>query len=140
MSEYASAEQRRLVAERAGFRCEYCRIREADTFFDCQVDHIISLKHGGRTEIENLAYACAFCNRHKGSDIASISHERGALVRFFNPRSDTWRSHFEFDGALIKPLTTMGEVTAKILQFNNGDRVVEREALIAIGRYQMEDG
>lgn len=139
MSEYASAEQRRLVAERAGFRCEYCRMHEADTFFDCQVDHIISLKHGGQTVIENLAYACAFCNRHKGSDIASISQESGALVRFFNPRSDAWQSHFELDGALIKPLTMIGEATARVLQFNNGDRVLERKALIAIGRYSLED-
>lgn len=135
MSDYANAEMRRLVAERAGFRCEYCRVNEEDTFFDCQVDHIISLKHGGQTVAENLAYACAFCNRHKGSDIASIAPSSGELIRLFNPRSDSWETHFKLDGVIIKPLTLVGEVTIKILQFNNGDRVLERQSLIAVGKY-----
>lgn len=43
-----------------------------DTYFGCQVDHIISEKHGGATEEHNLAYACSYCNRNKGSDIGSI--------------------------------------------------------------------
>ncbi len=42
--------------------CEYCLIHEDDTFFGCEVDHIISQKHGGPTEPENLAYACLPCN------------------------------------------------------------------------------
>jgi hypothetical protein len=48
MSSYVSAELRRLVANRANHKCEYCLIHEEDTFFGCEVDHIISLKHGGR--------------------------------------------------------------------------------------------
>jgi hypothetical protein len=32
---------------RAGHRCEYCLIREQDTGFPLEVDHIISRKHGG---------------------------------------------------------------------------------------------
>ena len=88
MSSYVSEELRRLVAARAGYVCEYCLIHEDDTFFECEVDHIISVKHGGPTEEKNLAYACLPCNRHKGSDIGSILGETGQLVRFFNPRVD----------------------------------------------------
>ena len=66
MGRYISAELRRFIPERAGGLCEYCLIHEDDTFFGCQVDHIVSEKHGGLTVEENLAYACAFCNRHKG--------------------------------------------------------------------------
>lgn len=96
---------RRQVVMRANRICEYCLIHEDDTHFGCQPDHIISEKHGGPTEVENLAYACSFCNRHKGSDIGSIDWETGTFVRFFNPRTDRWREHFELAGFEIVPLT-----------------------------------
>jgi hypothetical protein len=54
MSNYVSEELRRLVANRAGRLCEYCLINEDDTFFGCEIDHIISLKHSGPTEAVNL--------------------------------------------------------------------------------------
>jgi HNH endonuclease len=86
------------VAARAGHRCEYCLIHADDTFFGCEVDHIISEKHGGATREDNLAYACLFCNRNKGSDIASILPETGELVRLFNPRLDRWGDHLRRPG------------------------------------------
>lgn len=95
MSSYISDDLRKQVAKRAEYLCEYCLIHEDDTHFGCQVDHIISVKHGGPTTAENLAYACAFCNRHKGSDIGSIVWETGELTRFFNPRTDRWADHFQ---------------------------------------------
>ena len=135
MSSYINDDLRHLVATRADYLCEYCLIAEADTFFSCQVDHIISLKHGGGTEPENLAYACAFCNRHKGSDIASITLETGRLVRFYNPRADRWADHFRLNGDVIEPLTEIGEATARILGFNSRERIFEREALIKASSY-----
>ena len=135
MSNYVSEELRRLVANRAESLCEYCLIHEDDTFFGCEIDHIISLKHSGPTEAMNLAYACSFCNRNKGSDIASLSEVAGELVRLFNPRIDLWSEHFRLEGSLIEPLTSIGEATARILKFNESERVLEREELTAIGRY-----
>ena len=134
MSRTISLELRQQVAVRADFLCEYCLIADDDTFFGCEVDHIISLKHGGPSELNNLAYACAFCNRHKGSDVGSIS-ESGELSRFYNPRIDRWAAHFHLAGIRIQPLSTIGEVTARILQFNHGDQILEREALSAVDRY-----
>ena len=55
---YVSVELRRLVLFRADRRCEYCLIHEDDTFFGCEVDHIVSEKHDGPTVADNLAYAC----------------------------------------------------------------------------------
>ena len=55
---YISIELRRLVAQRANCRCEYCLILASDRLSGCHVDHIISLKHGGETTSKNLAYAC----------------------------------------------------------------------------------
>lgn len=63
---YVSVEMRRLVMARAESLCDYCLIAEADTGFGCEVDHIISEKHGGPTDADNLAFACVFCNQAKG--------------------------------------------------------------------------
>lgn len=135
MPNYVREDLRRLVVARGEHLCEYCLIHEDDTFFGCEVDHIISVKHGGQTEADNLAYACFFCNRQKGSDIGSIVWATGVFTRFFNPRTDQWGQHFRLEGAVIEPETDIGEVTARILDFNHGDRVLERQALIAVGRY-----
>jgi hypothetical protein len=92
-------------------------------------------KHGGRTEADNLALACTYCNRFKGSDIGSADESTGAFVRFFNPRIDVWGEHFEFRGDVIEPKTAVGLVTARILGFNATERRLERQALIVIGRF-----
>lgn len=133
---YINAELRRQVFSRAAHICEYCRIHEDDTFFGCQIDHIISEKHGGATSFDNLALACTFCNLAKGSDIGSITSD-GIFTRFFNPRIDVWSEHFSVVGAVIQPITTIGQVTTRLLQFNSTDRLLEREALIVVGRYPM---
>lgn len=139
MSRYISDDLRHLIASRADYLCEYCLIHEDVTFFGCQIDHIISMKHGGPTEADNLAYACTFCNRNKGSDIGSIVLETGHLVRFYNPRVDMWADHFQLNGSQIKPLTEIGEVTARILGFNNNDRIMEREELMRSGQYPTKE-
>ena len=134
MSSYINEPLRQVVAHRANHLCEYCLIHEDNTFFGCEVDHIISRKHGGPTEPDNLAYACFYCNRRKGSDIGSISHT-SEFVRFFNPRKDLWEEHFQMEGVFIKPITGIGEATVRILDFNANDRILEREILVAVGRH-----
>ncbi len=133
---YIIAGLRRLVAERAAYCCEYCRVPEGATYYGCQIDHIISEKHGGSTTDRNLAYACGACNAHKGSDIASIS-TAGELTRFFNPRTDAWNEHFQLSGAAILPLTAVGEVTLRLLTINSADRIMERLLLQSTGHYPL---
>lgn len=137
MPRWISYELRHAIAERANLLCEYCLVAEADTFYGCEIDHIISLKHGGSSEADNLAYSCALCNRSKGSDIGSIS-TTGEFTRFFNPRTDRWKEHFLLEQAVIRALTTVGEVTAHILEFNNSARIHEREEMIRFGKYPSE--
>src|SRR5438045_838759 len=98
MSRFINEDLRQFVAARAYHSCEYCLIHESDTVFGCEIDHIISIKHGGATEAENLAYACAFCNRYKGTDLGSLLSRTGELTRFFSPRLDLWADHFELNG------------------------------------------
>lgn len=131
---YIGAALRRRVIARAQNLCEYCLLHEDDTFFGCHVDHVISEKHGGATESGNLAYSCTFCNLHKGSDIGSLSSQ-SVLVPFFSPRTDAWAEHFALNGDRIEPLSAQGEATANILQFNNADRLLERQSLIAADKY-----
>jgi len=134
MARWIRAEVRQTIAERAKQMCEYCLIAEADTFYGCEVDHIISLKHAGSSSVDNLAYACAVCNRAKGTDIGSVSTS-GEFTRFFNPRTDHWWEHFRLEAATILPLTPIGEVTVRILGFNEGARIHERNELMRLGRY-----
>ena len=130
-----SESQRRFVAERAGHRCEYCLLHEDDTYSRHQVDHIISRKHGGPTDLHNLAYACLRCNVSKGSDIGSIDAASGSFVSLFHPRRHRWDNHFVLRGALIEPLTPKGRATVQLLKLNVEKRVVERRVLADAGRY-----
>ena len=100
---------RRLVMSRADFLCEYCLVQAVDLYHGCEVDHVISIKHGGLTALENLASACFHCNRHKGTDIGSLGRHGGSLVRFYNPRSDAWKTHFYHNNGRIEPLTDIGK-------------------------------
>ena len=131
---YITVDLRRLVVARAESICEYCLIAEEDTFYGCEADHIISEKHGGPTLADNLAYACTFCNRAKGSDIGSLSIG-GQFTRFFNPRLDRWADHFSVMGSRIEAKSPIGEATARILAFNAIQRILERSALVKLGRY-----
>jgi len=101
----------------------------------CEVDHVISRKHGGITDLSNLAFSCARCNRAKGTDVGSVSRSTGAFVRFFNPRIEPWHEHFTLDGARIVALTEVGQVTIQLLRLNDEERIVERAVLQLIGEY-----
>ena len=85
-----------------------------------------------------MALACVFCNRYKGSDIASLAAGTGELVHFYNPRVDRWREHFRLNGVVIEPLTEISEATIRILQMNHDDQILEREILSRRGRYPSE--
>lgn len=139
MTSYVGIELRRFVESRASYFCEYCLIHSQDTYLGCQVDHIIAEKHGGATEADNLALACTFCNRSKGTDVGSVAASTGEFIRFFNPRIDRWGDHFLLQGALIVARTSVGDVTTRILSFNESERVIERESMQMIGRYPPSD-
>jgi hypothetical protein len=125
---------RQLVAERAGYRCEYCLLPDGQSYFPHQVDHIIAIKHGGASTLENLALACIICNKRKGSDLSSYDPETGAAVPLYHPRRQRWSDHFRLEGAKIQPLTATGRVTVTLLQVNQTTRLAERKLLQRAGR------
>lgn len=126
---------RRQVRERADGRCEYCLIHEADMYYPHEPDHSIAEKHEGPTLLENLAWSCFFCNRFKGSDLASIDPISRRVVTLFHPRRQRWHRHFRLNGALIDGMTASGRATAVLLHFNDEERVAHRLGLMEIGRY-----
>jgi HNH endonuclease len=93
------------------------------------VGYVIAEKHGGQTDDNNLALACTICNKHKGSDLASIDPINGEIVRLYQPRQDFWRDYFRFEAGEIVPLTAIGRVTVGLLRMNRQERVEERRLL-----------
>ncbi|NER80366.1 MAG: HNH endonuclease [Leptolyngbya sp. SIO1D8] len=123
---------RRLVEERAGHCCEYCHLPAAVSFFPHEVDHVVALKHGGKTAPENLAYACWRCNRYKGTDLGSFDPETGEFSFLFNPRTQEWDNHFQEENYHMIGLTREGRTTIYLLQINNSDRISERRRAASV--------
>jgi hypothetical protein len=130
-----SAQVRKLVIQRASGCCEYCLKHQDFSIYTHEVDHIIAVKHGGETTADNLALSCLSCNRHKGSDFATIDQVTKEIVPLFNPRRQVWNEHFYLEGARIEGKTQIGQGTARLLQFNVPNRVLERQVLMSQGLY-----
>jgi 5-methylcytosine-specific restriction protein A len=54
---------RRIVIEQAGGQCEYCGRRLTEK--EVEIDHVIPVTRGGRSNLGNLAAACGDCNWSK---------------------------------------------------------------------------
>jgi 5-methylcytosine-specific restriction endonuclease McrA len=118
---------KRLVRARAGDRCEYCLLLQADSpLARLQIEHILPRKHGGGDDAENLALACIDCNLHKGANLAGMDDESGQLTPLFNPRVDSWHEHFEWRGIHVFGKTALGRVTVHVLNMNSDDQLALR--------------
>lgn len=126
---------RRQVRVRASGCCEYCLVHEEDTYLAHEPDHVIAEKHGGATTFENLAWACAACNRYKGTDLTSIDPLNNKIVPLYNPRQQRWSRHFRLNGARIEPLTATGRATEHLLHLNEKRCIDERLKLMSSGHY-----
>lgn len=121
------------VRARAAGTCEYCQMRPALYDQPFHIDHIMARKHGGTTVFENLAFSCLDCNAHKGTNIAGLDPLNGRLCGLFNPRTDEWSAHFQWNGPLLVGLTPVGRTTVAVLEINQSIRVRARAILIAEG-------
>ncbi len=132
---YIRVHLRELVYQRAKGDCEYCLVPEKASFALHQIDHIIAEKHGGKTCADNLALACIICNKHKGSDIASIDPDTLKITSLYHPRKEIWSEHFKLEqSGHILALTATGRVTLKLLQLNLPERISERYLLCLLTR------
>lgn len=121
---------RSRVAERAGFRCEYCGLPGDLSSVPFQLDHVIAEKHAGAKSFQNLAWACLHCNSFKGPNLAGRDQRTSEIVRLFNPRRDDWEQHFRWRGPLLVGKTSIGSVTIDVLRINLPYRVALRASLM----------
>ena len=125
----------RLVWERAGDCCEYCRLPQAYSVLQFEVDHVIARKHDGGTIPGNLALSCFYCNSATGSNIAGLDPRTGRLTGLFHPRRHHWPRHFRWDGPALVGRTPVGRTTVIVLNMNEPGAVATRQALIEAGLF-----
>jgi hypothetical protein len=124
-----------LVWKRAGGRCEYCQVHQADLDLPFEVDHVIAEHHEGRTLASNLCLACFACNRHKGPNVAGVDPKTRKIVPLFNPRRHKWSRHFRWDGPVLVGQTPNGRATIIALKINLDHRIDLRQGLIDEGKF-----
>lgn len=130
-----NASLRQRVRLRAGGACEYCRMPALYYRAPYQIDHIIARQHGGVTEAKNLCLACYHCNLNKGPNIAGKDPVTGRTTRLFNPRTDTWESHFRWDGARLVGRTGIARATIQVVDINHPAYMLVRASLIGSGHF-----
>jgi hypothetical protein len=125
-----------MVRDRAGRRCEYCRLHESDLpLFPFHIEHIIPNKHGGDDNPKSLAWSCHYCNLAKSSNLSGRDSETGRIVVLFNPRRQRWQRHFAWDGPRLVGLTPCGRASIAVLNINTVHRIAMRELLIEAGLF-----
>ena len=124
-----------FVRQRAGNRCEYCRLPQDFSALRFHIEHIIARQHGGTDVSENLALACPECNFRKGTNLSSIDPDTGRPSALLNPRKDVWEEHFVFEGANLRGKTAAGRTTAWLLDMNSAERLRLRALLQRLGLF-----
>lgn len=121
-----------LVYERANGCCEYCHTCEINIGQALHVEHIIP---AGGDDLDNLCLACPNCNLSKAAAISAFDTETGEEVPLFNPRSQIWDEHFEWQEghALIKGLTPVGRATVDRFKVNRPRIILARKRWVQAG-------
>jgi hypothetical protein len=130
-----SATLRRQVIDRAGNRCEYCRLAQTGQEATFHIDHVVPVVGGGKTAVENLALACVSCSLRKGGRMLSRDPQTGEHVVLFNPRVESWPTHFRWQGVWIVGTTATGRATVLALSMNRLLALAIREEEAHRGRH-----
>jgi hypothetical protein len=130
-----SAEQKRVVEQRARECCEYCRSQLRFAMQSFAVEHLDPDEAEGGETLDNLALSCQGCNNHKYNKTSGQDSRSGQVVSLYNPRRDRWDMHFAWsaDYTLIVGLTPIGRATVETLHLNRPGLVNLRRVLFAAG-------
>ena len=122
-------------------RCGYCLGEQKYILAWLEIEHICPRARGGKTAQENLWLACPFCNTFKSSHIHGTDPTTKRKVPLFNPRTQSWKNHFEFDSdqATIIGKTVCGRATVNALKINNELALETRKHWVGVGWYPPED-
>lgn len=125
---------RRRVKQRANASCEYCLIPELFSDAIYHIDHVISIRQTGSSELSNLAYSCPTCNYYKGTNLSAYIADRELIVELFNPRLDDYSKHFKLLGTgKLEALSDKASGTIILLKLNSPAKTEERRLLIIAG-------
>jgi HNH endonuclease len=127
-----------LISRRALDRCEYCHLPQAGHEERFSVDHVVPRKHGGDDSANNLAFSCLRCNLGKGSNLTGIDSSSNQVTPLFNPRVQTWRDHFRWNGPILVGITPTGRVTVAVMLMNSPERVRLWQMLLLEGAIKIE--
>ena len=130
-----AAGDQRLVVERAGNRCEYCRMHQALQGASFHVEHVVPKSLGGLSDLTNLAWACPGCNLRKSDRVNVIDAQTGEQVRLFHPRHDVWAHHFRWEDTTLIGTTSIGRATVSSLDLNHLRRLAIRAAERVFGLF-----
>lgn len=132
-----AAALRQQVRQRANYLCEYCHAAEQWQYTLFTLDHVVPLSKGGSDTADNLALACAHCNRRKSESTRALDPRSRTEVPLFNPRHDHWSDHFQWaaDRVHLIGLTAVGRATIDALDMNRLRVVAIRQEDVLVGRH-----
>jgi HNH endonuclease len=130
---------RKAVVQRAANRCEYCQLSQSGQAATFHIDHIIPQCDGGETTLDNLALACVSCSLRKEARRCAADPVTGRLVRFFHPRMDSWRDHFDWKSVFLIARTPIARATIEALDLNRPIMLAIREEQAYLGRHPPPD-
>jgi len=122
---------KKSVADRANHCCEYCKLPQSFSGNSFAVDHITPESKGGETILVNLAYCCSSCNSSKYNKIEGLDELTNQRANLFNPRKQSWESHFIWnkDYSKILGISPIGRATVNALKMNLSEMENLRRAL-----------
>lgn len=128
---------RRLVRDRAGNRCEYCKHPASYTCAPFVCEHVRPRVRGAGNTISKLAWAYPGCNSHKYDKTQAYDPRSEHVVPLFNPRRQVWSRHFAWseDLLVVQGRTAIGRATVEALSLNRLELVTLRRALTAISEH-----
>jgi hypothetical protein len=124
------------LRSRFGGRCGYCGVEEVDVGATLTVEHHRPRIRGGGDDEDNLVYACARCNEHKGSYWHAADPPGIALL---HPGRDDLRAHVrELEDGRLEGVTEEGDFFIHRLRLNRAPLVRYRARRSALRRAEEE--
>ena len=129
--------QQQLIRDRAGNRCEYCKLSAVLQLATFHFDHVHPVSRGGQDNSDNRAFACPSCNLSKSNRLTLMDPETSIEVPIFNPRVHEWHDHFRFDGYTLVGLTPIGRALIGALELNSEQYLFVRSVEHQMGLFPL---
>ena len=134
-----SEKLKRKIRRQAKNRCGYCLLPQSLNPNLLEIEHLLATANDGTATEENLWLACRLCNGYKGTQTEAIDDETNQIVLLFNPRTQNWNEHFEWNDEKIVGKTPCGRATVQALKLNNEIILPVRKKWILAGWFPPTD-